>query len=283
MSTIGEVKCQQCDQLRQKYQQLENNQRNRKQWEDTQQQLIQKSQLQRSYTAELASLKAELFLTQQKLTNARTETQQQATKILTLELRLKQMELSSSNLITTQPKTIPTTTSDGNNTIRTNPEEIAQSSLRDTIYEFEQKQSTIMQYLRQKASVMDPNTQEYTKTQTTEKRPYCAARCQAYIETLQHEIDTFSEKVNSYQTLLQQQQEHHTKVLKASQEKYRELRTVVQLMQQRISSLVFQLQYLSRTRPLMSGPPEIPMRLHGTPSHRTVVCSSSQNPQFNFD
>jgi chromosome segregation ATPase len=233
--------------------------------------------------AQVAALKAELFLTQEKLNKAMYDIDVQSTRITELELSLKNME----------SKRVESSTAPQLKENSTQLTSTALQSADDLIHEFEQNQSFIAQYLRQKTSIVDPYADCdrdkgghccHHHHERNEPFIVCNGECSVFIEQLTRELECCRKDVHCHLQLAIQQQEHHSVTLKVVNDKYRDLKTAYQLLQQRVTSLVYQLQLMSRSRPVMLGsPPDTQMSYsHHVPPEQAVYISAVQ-PQHNFE
>eukprot|EP00906_Rhabdomonas_costata_P026891 RCo038277 len=285
-------RCPNCEHLQQKFLRLQQREQGaklrRRRWMEEQKELVQRWEQAHCERSHAAAVEAELALTQERLRTAQQECAAQSSRILELELRLKRAEarLAEAYRAGTSGHLPPSPSADG---------------AENLIYEHEQVQARIEQYLRQQCSTGDPYEETAGRdrpreTHTHDRRElfsFCSDQCAPYLEQLISEVDGYQKEVLQYQQLLQQQQEHHAITMKAVNEKYNSLKTTYRMTQQQVTALVFQLQSLSNCRPvaILMGVPLLPGSAAESlaadsaagPAPSTVAVSTlPPNPQHNF-
>eukprot|EP00668_Euglena_longa_P032399 GGOE01041716.1.p1 GENE.GGOE01041716.1~~GGOE01041716.1.p1 ORF type:complete len:342 (-),score=58.55 GGOE01041716.1:118-1086(-) len=266
--------CPWCEAWQQKYSRLRQAMGTQRKWLQEQRDVIHTWEASRQRQTEVAGLEAHAASLQEQLAKAQRESEAQATRIMDLELTVRKLE--------SKLKQQADDCQSGRPCRRTSA-----PSQRDVVHDFEQAQATILHHLRQKASTLDPYDDSEPKGGGRQgdhphlRRDACALcgpQCARYFDKLAGEIDVCHKVIAEHQATLQEQQRKHTITLKAVNDKYKELKQVNGVMQQRISCLVYQLQAAGQTRAISYAPSGD----HATAINpRGVRCDLNQ-PQYNF-
>eukprot|EP00667_Euglena_gracilis_P014982 EG_transcript_15554 len=203
----------------------------------------------RGRQAEVAGLEARAAGLEERLARAQQECEAQASRIMDLELTVKKLESKLKQQ------------ADDYQSGR--PRRASAPSQRDVVHDYEQAQATILHYLRQRACTLDPYDEPDPRGGGRQgDHPHgrrdaftlCGPQCSRYFDKLAGEIDLSRKVIAEYQSTLQEQQRKHTITLKAVNDKYKELKQVNGVMQQRISCLAYQLQAAGQARAVSYAP-----------------------------